>query len=107
MDYKIGDKVKMSKYGLQFYSNVSHMIDSHRVPLANSVKVESVESLVCELMSIHGVGTIIKLTEENALIRFRNSTNGVFFYYKGIYDYESFYKLSLFERIVLRFKELL
>jgi hypothetical protein len=59
MSFKIGDKVKMTKEGFLFYSNIDTAYDM----ASTSVGLESsdFEKVICTLFSIHGVGTVKKI----------------------------------------------
>jgi hypothetical protein len=62
---KVGDKVKMTKEGFQFYANIEQSFRSHSVGM--SMDLSHFTQSTCELFAIHGVGTIRKLRESGIL----------------------------------------
>jgi len=103
MNINIGDKVKISKHGLQFYANINKMIDCHTTPLRKEIRSDNVEELICELMAIHGVGTVKKMNSDGDLyIRWDYRLDGMKYYSEGVYEVESVSKMSILDK--LKFK---
>lgn len=98
MNFKIGDKVKMTKEGFLFYSNIDTAYDM----ASTSMKVESsnFERAICTLFSIHGIGTVKKINSCGDLyIRWNYRLDGVKYYSEHYYEQEEVSKLSFLDKI--------
>jgi hypothetical protein len=102
MNLKIGDKVKMTKRGFKFYSDVEKSFQCHSVGrLMNS---EHFTRSVCELFAIHGVGTVTNYIPESGIfeVRWNYKIDGIKIFYTHYYESKDIKKLNLFDK--LKFK---
>jgi len=103
MKLKIGDKVRMTKRGFKFYSNIDIAFDMSSF---NGVMDEKeFTSTVCGLFAIHGVGTIKKFNSfGDPLIKFEYSLDGIRYKYSHYFDIKDIKKLNILEKIILKLK---
>ena len=106
MSLKIGDKVKMTKRGFRFYSNVNIQFDMSNV--GGKMNAEQFTMAVCELFAIHGVGTVKRFNDfDDPYIVFKHSLDGVKYKYTHYFDKKDIKKLSFIDKIIFAFKGLL
>jgi hypothetical protein len=94
---KIGDKVKMTKQGFQYYHNLEYRIDGFR--RCGKLEERDVPELVCSMLSIMGVGEVIDKEEDCFKIRWKLSHSGVYFYSTHWYEIGDIRPLTLWEKI--------
>jgi hypothetical protein len=100
---KIGDKVKMTPRGFRFYSNIDNAFDSHCV--GGSMDSKRFTGAVCELLAIHGVGTVKQFSDEGTpYVRFENSLDGIGYFYTHYYDVKDVKKLSFLDNLIFKLK---
>jgi hypothetical protein len=105
MKLKIGDKVKITKYGFKFHSNLDISFEMNSVCL--SMKREHFTSAVCELFAINGVGTVKKFNDEGEpYVRWDFKLGGIKYHYSHYYELASVKKLSFLDRIIFKIKGL-
>lgn len=101
MKLKIGDKVKITKSGFKFYSNIDISFEINSVCL--SMKRENFTSAVCQLFAIHGIGTVKKFNSSgDPYIRWEYRLDGIKYHYEDYYEVNNIKKLSLFDRIIFK-----
>ena len=103
MSFKIGDKVKMTKKGFKFYSNldISYSMYSKGGILERDSYIQS----ITELFSIHGVGTVVRFNSEGELyIRWNYSLDGVFYFHHGYYETKDVKKLNFLDKLIFKLK---
>jgi hypothetical protein len=100
---KIGDKVRMTNRGFKFYSNIDIAFDMGS--FNGAMKKEQFASVVCELFSIHGIGTVKNFNSEGEpFVMFRHSLDGVNYHYSHYFQLKDVKKLNILERIILKLK---
>jgi len=105
MSFKIGDKVKMTKRGFKFYSNLD--ISYSMYSKGGILKRDSYIKSITELFSIHGVGTVLKFNSEgDPYIRWEYSLDGIYYFYEAYYERLDIRKLNKLEQFHLKIKEL-
>jgi hypothetical protein len=103
MNLKIGDKVKMTKSGFKFYSNIDIAFDMGS--LQGVMKKEQFTSVVCELFAIHGVGVVKKFNHcGEAFIKWEFSLDGIKYYYSHYFEANNIRKLSVLENLIFKLK---
>jgi hypothetical protein len=101
MNFELGDRVKMTKKGFKFYSNVDKQFNSHSV--SNKMDSEHFTMCVCELFSVHGIGTVKHFNDEgDPYISWKYKLDGVYYYYEHFYDKKDVTKLSILDRIIFK-----
>lgn len=101
MSLKIGDKVKMTKKGFKFYSNIDVAFDSHSV--ARIMAARHFTSAACELFAIHGVGTVQRFSTEGcAYIRWEYRLDGIKYHYTHYFALENVKKLSFLDKLIFK-----
>ena len=101
MNFELGDRVKMTKKGFKFYSNVDKRFDSHSV--SNKMDSEHFTRCVCALFSVHGIGTVKHFDDEgNPYISWKYKLDGVYYYYEHFYEKKDVTKLSILDRIIFK-----
>jgi hypothetical protein len=107
MSLQIGDKVKMTKRGFRFYSNVDTQFDMGSV--GEKMNAEQFTMSVCELFAIHGVGTIKRFNDDGTTpyVRWDFSINGIKYHYHHYFDVRDIKKLSFLDKIIFTLKGLL
>jgi hypothetical protein len=103
--FKVGDKVKMTKRGLEYYANPNQAFRSNSVK--QLVNKKQFESAVCELFAVRGIGEVVDTTFESPKIKWTLRLNGMYFYYTHYFDFADFKKASLLDRIIVRIKGML
>jgi hypothetical protein len=98
---KIGDKVKMTKRGFQFYSNIDTTFDMHSV--AGAMEDRHFTGAVCELFAIHGVGVVKKFNNEGSpFVKWEFNLDGVHYFYSHYYDLRDVKKLSFLDKLIFK-----
>jgi hypothetical protein len=98
MKLKIGDKVKLSKEGHSFNSDLSEAFVGNC--FGEGVNSENFKSAVCGLFAVHGVGVVKDFNDdEDPKIRWELHINGMFYYYTHFYGQEDLQRLSLLDRL--------
>jgi hypothetical protein len=93
MSLKIGDKVRMTRKGFKFHSNLNISFEMHSVCL--SMEHKHFTSAVCELFAINGVGTVKKFNDEGEpYVRWDFKLGGIKYHYSHYYELASVRKLS-------------
>jgi len=102
---KIGDKVKMTKRGFKFYSNLD--ITYRMYSAAGILERDSYIQSITQLFSIHGVGTVVKFNSEgDPYIRWSYSLDGVYYFHEAYYEGLDVRKLNKLEQFHLKIKGL-
>jgi hypothetical protein len=100
---KIGDKVKMTPRGFKFYSNIDIAFDMNSIN--GAMKEDHFTSSVCELFSIHGVGTVKSFNSlGEPFVKFKYSLDGIKYHYSSYFELKDVRKLNILERIILKLK---
>jgi hypothetical protein len=100
MSLKIGDKVKMTKRGFKYHSNLDIAFDMFSV--ARIMTQKHFTSCVCELFAIHGIGTVKGFNDVGVpYIRWEHSIDGTHYYYTHYYDTKNVKKLNLLDKAKL------
>jgi hypothetical protein len=103
MKLKIGDKVKMTKKGFKFYSNIDIAFDMGSV--GGKMDEDQFTSTVCELFAIHGVGVVKKFNHcGEAFVKWKFSLDGVNYHYSHYFEATNIKKLSVLENLIFKFK---
>lgn len=103
MNLKIGDKVRMTKIGFKFYSNVNKIFSIHSVAL--KMEEKHFTSAVCSLFSIHGIGVVKRFNAEGSpYIRWEYSIGGNYYFYEHYFEPMDVKKLSLLDKIIFKLK---
>jgi hypothetical protein len=101
MQLKIGDKVKMTKKGFKFYSNIDITFDTSS--LAGIMEYKHFTQAVCELFAIHGVGTVVRFNDEGVpYIRWKYRLDGIKYHYQHYFQPEDVKKLSLLDKFIFK-----
>lgn len=99
--FKIGDKVKMTKEGFNFYSNVDIAFETHSV--AKSMNNRHFSKAVCELFAIHGIGTVKKILDDDVFyIRWDFKLDGVNYHYCHNFEAKDVKKLSFLDKLIFK-----
>jgi hypothetical protein len=103
MSLKIGDKVRMTRKGFKFHSNLNISFEMHSVCL--SMEHKHFTSAVCELFAIHGVGTIKGFNDYgDPYIRWDFRMDGIKYHYEHYFDSSDIKKLTLLDEIIFKLK---
>lgn len=95
---KIGDKVKMTRRGFRFYSDLDNAFELSSV--SSKMNSEDFNRCVCELFAVNGVGTIKRFNEQgDPYIRWEFSLNGMYYFHEHYYEEKDIRKLTWIERI--------
>lgn len=106
MSLRVGDKVKMTKRGFQFYANVDTIFEMHS--FGEVLNSEHFTSAVCSLFAVHGVGTVQYLSEYgDPNIRWELSINGMRYYYSHYFDERDVQKLTLLDKLCFKLRKFL
>lgn len=98
---KIGDKVRMTKRGFRFYSNLDYAFRTGSVGFHMSE--ENFISCVCELFAIHGVGVVKKIDEYGvAYVKWTCRLDGVKYFYTHYYETKDLKKINLLDKIIFK-----
>lgn len=98
---KIGDKVKMTKRGFNFYSNLNYAFSLNSI--CGSMSKKHFEESVCELLSIHGIGTVKKFNSSgDPYIEFKYRLDGVKYFSGHYYELKDVKKLSFIDRLIFK-----
>jgi hypothetical protein len=103
MKLKIGDKVRMTPRGFKFYSNIDIAFDMGS--FAGVMNEEQFNSAVCELFSIHGIGTVKGFNScGEPFVKFKYSLDGIKYHYSSYFELKDVRKLNILEKIILKLK---
>jgi len=106
MSLKIGDKVKMTKRGFKFYSDIDIAFTMHSV--GGEMNRNNYTSAICEQFAIHGIGTVRKFNNENdPYIRWDFSIDGVKYHYTHYFDKKDVKKLTILDKLRIKLRKFL
>lgn len=101
MSLKIGDKVKMTKRGFKFYSDID--IQFVMGSVGGKMNAGYFTMAVCEQFAIHGIGTVKKFNDEgNPYIKWEYRLDGIKYYYHHYFDLKDIKKLSLLDKLIFK-----
>lgn len=101
MNLKIGDKVRMTKKGFKFYSNIDIQFDMGSV--GSLMERRHFTMAACELFAIHGVGTIKKFNDEGLpYIKWEYRLDGIKYRYQHYFDLRDVKKLSILDKLIFK-----
>lgn len=101
MSLKIGDKVRMTKKGFRFYSDIDIQFDMGSVALLMERKHFTMA--VCEQFAIHGVGTVKRFNDEGCpYIKWEYRLDGIKYRYQHYFQLDDVKKLSLLDKLIFK-----
>lgn len=106
MSLRVGDKVKMTKRGFQFYANVD--IQFAMSSVGRKMDYKHFTQAICEQFAIHGVGVVKKFNSQGEpYIRWEFSLNGMRYYYSHYFEEKNVQKLTLLDKLRLKLRKIL
>ena len=101
MNLKIGDKVRMTKKGFKFYSDIDIQFDMGSV--GRKMNAEHFTMAVCEQFAIHGVGTVKRFNDEGCpYIKWEYRLDGIKYRYQHYFQLDDVKKLSLLDKLIFK-----
>lgn len=101
MSLKIGDKVRMTKKGFKFYSNIDIQFEMNSVGLLMERK--HFTTAACELFAIHGIGTVKRFNDEGLpYIRWEYRLDGIKYHYQHYFQLNDVNKLNLLDKLIFK-----
>lgn len=101
MNIKIGDKVRMTKKGFKFYSDIDIQFDMSSV--GSLMERRHFTMAACELFAIHGVGTVKRFNDEGLpYIKWEYRLDGIKYRYQHYFDLRDVKKLSLLDKLIFK-----
>jgi len=94
---KIGDKVKMTAEGFQYYHNLNERFDNFQ--LAGVIQKKYCTSMLCETLAVLGTGVVVAKNEDNYKVRWELKHAGMYFYAIHCYDPDHIRPLNFWEKL--------